>query len=168
MQRTRVIVLDRDGTIIKHIHYLGQPDKVKLNIDIKIFIEWAIANNIKIFIHSNQSGIERGLFTFNDLLQVHIEMLYQLDIALPIKTFYASHFKSKFRKPRNSIFQAIKRDIPDIIEEQVVYIGDTLTDKETATNIGFRYFLLTTGLNKPINEPKLYSSFNSGIIKCLL
>ena len=37
MKKIKGVVLDRDGTIIKHIHYLGDPSLVELNIDIKYF-----------------------------------------------------------------------------------------------------------------------------------
>ena len=147
MTALKGIVLDRDGTIIKHVHYLGDPSKVELNKDILFFLDWCKSKNIKLFIHSNQSGVHRGYFSFNDLMKVHISMMQKLENFNFLKVFYALDFKSRFRKPK-SILKYLKRYNISRADE-IVYIGDSDVDFETAKNIGSKCFLLDTGLNKP-------------------
>ena len=156
MKKLKGIVLDRDGTIIEHIHYLDDPAKVKLNLDINYFFEWTVKNKLKVFIHSNQSGVVRNYFSFNDLMQVHLTMLEKLKFSNFFKVFYAIDFKSKYRKPK-SILKKLKSFNINKASE-IIYIGDSDVDFETAQNIGSDCYLLNTGLNVPKNK-KMYNSY---------
>ena len=161
MKKIKGVVLDRDGTIIKHIHYLGDPSLVELNIDIKYFLEWVNKNNLKLFIHSNQSGLFRGIFTFNDLFQVHISMMQKLKKYKFLKVFYALDFKSKFRKPKSILKYLNNFGINK--GDEIIYIGDSDVDLQTANKTGSKCYLLNTGLNKP--KFKTNSSFEEIITK---
>ena len=70
--------------------------------------------------------------------------------------FYALDFKSRYRKPK-SILKYLKR-YKIKSGSEIVYIGDSDVDFETASNIGADCFLLNTGLNIPKHD-HMYTSF---------
>ena len=66
--------LDRDGTIIEDMHYLGDPGAVKLLSGAAAAIESLVEAGYKIVVVTNQSGVARGLFTEETLGLIHAEM----------------------------------------------------------------------------------------------
>ena len=75
------VIFDRDGTLIEHIHYCGNPDYVNLNIDVIDFVSVLEQKGINMYLLSNQSGIQRGLFSFHELFMVHLEMIRSSKIS---------------------------------------------------------------------------------------
>ena len=59
---SKYIVFDRDGTLIKHIPYLSSPSQVELFGDTIKSINLLVENRVKLFLHTNQSGISRKYF----------------------------------------------------------------------------------------------------------
>ena len=64
---TKYIVFDRDGTLIKHVHYLHNPGKVELLPTVPESILLLRENGHKLFLHTNQSGVGRGMFSIKDV-----------------------------------------------------------------------------------------------------
>lgn len=154
----KVIILDRDGTIIKHIHYLGNPSLLELNKDFKNFIKWTENKGINLYLHSNQSALEKGLFSFNSLMRVHIEMLHLIGAEKIKRSYYSKGMRSKYRKPKKSIVKTIIRT-QNVSLDKIIMIGDSDVDFETAQNAGIQSFIINTGLNKPTRTKKLYNNF---------
>ena len=67
------VVFDRDGTLIKHIPYLHDVGKVELLPGVKNLIKELLNRNIKIHLHTNQSGVGRGFLLLIKLLTVMID-----------------------------------------------------------------------------------------------
>ena len=67
--------LDRDGTLIRHIPYLHDPDGVELLEGIPEFLSEAKALGCRLFLHTNQSGVGRGMFTMEDAHACNQRML---------------------------------------------------------------------------------------------
>ena len=63
-----IIFLDRDGVIIEDLHYINDPKKVKLCIGAKEFIRNIFNKNLTIVIITNQSGITKGLISYQEYL----------------------------------------------------------------------------------------------------
>ena len=70
--------LDRDGTVIEHVHLLTQPQQVKLIPGAADAIRNLQALDYACIIVTNQSVIGRGLLTEAGLADVHAEMHRQL------------------------------------------------------------------------------------------
>lgn len=72
------VYLDRDGTIIEHVHYLDDPADVQLCTGcadaIRLFRDLGLA----CIVVTNQSAIERGRLTVERLEAIHDEMNRQL------------------------------------------------------------------------------------------
>ena len=62
------IFADRDGTLIRHIDYIGDPAKIELLPGVKASVHTLIEQGIPFFILTNQSGVGRGYFP---IAQVH-------------------------------------------------------------------------------------------------
>lgn len=60
------LFLDRDGTVIAEKNYLADPAGVELIPGVREFLREAQRRGWLLFLHSNQSGIGRGLFTADD------------------------------------------------------------------------------------------------------
>ena len=71
--------LDRDGVIIKEKNYIKNPNDVELIPGIKKVIQYLNTVNYKIIIITNQSGIERKYFGWDEYLSVTEQMIYLLE-----------------------------------------------------------------------------------------
>lgn len=72
------VFLDRDGTIIQHVHYLGDPKDVRLIPGAAGAIARLQAQGFACVVVTNQSAIGRGMITEDQLEQIHDEMNRQL------------------------------------------------------------------------------------------
>ena len=72
------VFLDRDGTIIEHVHYLDDPKHVRLLPGAAEAIRALRAAGFVCVMVTNQSAIGRGRLTARRLEQVHDEVFVQL------------------------------------------------------------------------------------------
>ena len=66
----KVFFLDRDGVIIEDANYLSSPEQVVLCPGTPEAFRMIKAAGYEIVVVSNQSGIARGYFTYDDLAKV--------------------------------------------------------------------------------------------------
>ena len=138
----KLIILDRDGVI---------------NYDSREYVksaaEWrplpnsieAIAKicvNNTVVIASNQSGLGRGLFTLDDLQQMHSKMLKLVEAAggKIDNIYYCPHTPNdncECRKPKPGLFNKILTDYSFAISD-VYAVGDSLRDLQAAYSSGIR------------------------------
>ncbi len=152
----KAVFLDRDGTINEEVDYLKHHDELRIfpyAVEaLKILKEQGFQN----IIITNQSGVARGFFTEEDLKLIHEKLLSitNRDTQL-INDIYYSPFhiegtvekykvESDLRKPRiGMILKARKEHSIDL--NSSFFIGDTLTDMQTAQNAGLKKILVLTG-----------------------
>ena len=149
-----LILLDRDGTIIKDRNYISSPDDVEL-------IEGsgqAISNlkklGFKVVVVTNQSGIGRGLFKEEDYYAVNNkldELLYKFNAGIDAYYFCPhnpdSNYKCLCRKPGTALFEDIKK-IYKVKFQYSWVIGDKMSDMNFAKNIGLKSILVKTGYGR--------------------
>ncbi|MDC3031594.1 HAD-IIIA family hydrolase [Prochlorococcus sp. AH-716-P08] len=183
-KKSPVLFLDRDGVIIEDVHYINDPNKVKLCLGARKLIRKFYENNIAIVIITNQSGISKGLITWADYISVTKSMIEKLGNPNPISAIYAnSHLselpRTNWRKPNpNMIFQAITDLNLDI--KKSILIGDRGSDILAGINAGIENIIsVETGyglkeknkilkiLNEEINYPEKKSSQNIFFIENL-
>src|SRR5579871_2121121 len=78
MSARPAIFLDRDGVLIEDGHYLGNTDRVRL---IPVAAEAVAALNRAewpVVVVTNQSGVARGLFSYESVGEVHAHIAAQL------------------------------------------------------------------------------------------
>jgi D-glycero-D-manno-heptose 1,7-bisphosphate phosphatase len=78
------LFLDRDGTLILDKHYLADPAGVELIPGVAGALRRARALGYRLFIHTNQSGIARGLLTIDDVHRCTERMDELLGLPRPI------------------------------------------------------------------------------------
>lgn len=144
------VVLDRDGTLIKHIHYLSNSDEVSLLPGVIEGIIKLQLNKVSFSLHTNQSGVGRKFFSMNEVMQCNNKMfsLLNLDESAFQEICIAPEAPDEtiqYRKPSpnfgNELVKNYHYDVKNIF-----YIGDTLSDYETAINLGCNFVGVNTGL----------------------
>ena len=158
------LFLDRDGVIIKDLHYLSNPAFVELENGVKDLFSNTLNNGYPIIIITNQSGIEKGYFGWKEYELVNKKMMHLLGSQKLPTAIYANSQENKipqkcWRKPSpNMLFQA--RDDLNINLEKSIIIGDRLSDLEAGINAGlFFAYHVATGHGK--NERENVKNFIS-------
>jgi D-glycero-D-manno-heptose 1,7-bisphosphate phosphatase len=150
--RTKCVVgLDRDGVINRDLgtycYKVEDFDPIPGSID-------AIAEmrrkGYKITVITDQGGIEKGLYTQQDVDTVHEHMLKLLGAAgcFSIDGIYYSASSRKedpFAKPNTGMFKKCEADDKEIKFKQGYYVGDKMKDLKAAMNMGARPVLVRTG-----------------------
>jgi D-glycero-D-manno-heptose 1,7-bisphosphate phosphatase len=150
--RTKCVVgLDRDGVINRDLgtycYKVEDFDPIPGSLE-------AIADlrrkGYKISVITDQGGIEKGLYTQQDVDTVHEHMLKLLGEAgcFSIDGIYYSASSRKedpFAKPNTGMFKKCEADDKEIKFKQGYYVGDKMKDLKAAMNIGARPVLVRTG-----------------------
>lgn len=143
----KLVILDRDG-VINHdsAEYIRSPQEWR---PIEGSLE-AIANlhqnGFVICVATNQAGVGRGLYSLQDLEQIHSKMLQQVaDSGGKItRVFYCPHHPDEdclCRKPRPGLIHQIA-DYLQAPVEGVPLVGDKLTDIQAAIAAGCKPILV--------------------------
>ena len=143
------VILDRDGTLIKYIPYLFEKEKVELITGTLEAINLLIKKKIKIYLHTNQSGVGRGYFGISDVVDCNNKMIELIGLGQHIfqEICVAPDFppsKVSYRKP-SSLFanELIKKY--DLDKKAIVHIGDSISDLKTAKNTGCNAYGVMSG-----------------------
>ena len=149
-----VIGLDRDGVINEDLGTYCWKSKDFKPIEGSIP---AIAKlrklGHKVVIVTNQGGIEKGLFTEDDVENLHKHMFELLGEAgcQSIDALYYSSSSRKndmYAKPNTGMFKRCEKEKPHIKFSQGYYVGDKISDLKVAIKIGARPILVRTGYGK--------------------
>ena len=148
----KAVFLDRDGTINTEVDYLNSIKDLRLIRDAAKAIRILNQNQIKVIIVTNQSGISRGLFSIDDLENVHNELKRRLRRkgAYIDAIYYCPHHPDDgclCRKPKDRMFKLAAKDF-DLKLNKCYIVGDKLTDIKAAHNISAMGILVRTGYGK--------------------
>jgi len=80
------LFLDRDGTIIRHVHYLRDPAQVELLPGVQEALRRAREMRYMLFLHTNQSGVGRGMFPIEDAVACNVRMINLLGMGPDVFT----------------------------------------------------------------------------------
>ncbi len=151
----RAVFLDRDGTLIEHVHYLSDPALVRLLPGAaKALIRLRRAGFASVLV-TNQSAIGRGMFTEARLHEIHVEMNRQLagqGAALDAIYFCPDApasgdrtvVENSKRKPGpGMLLQAAEELGLDLAVSWMV--GDLISDVLAGLNAGCRSILVASG-----------------------
>lgn len=134
MNRPSVVFLDRDGTLIHDAHYISDPALVRLLPGASASVARLNAEKIPVILVTNQSGIGRGYFTYDDYEKVRgrFEELLLAEGAHIDASYICPHSSDDHcicRKPRRELFErAIREHAFD--PSGLVFIGDRWRDVE--------------------------------------
>lgn len=145
----RFAVLDRDGTLIRHIPYLSAPDQVELLPTVKGGLQLLRDAGVRLVLHTNQSGVGKEWFSETAVVACNAEMLRQLDLGESLfeRVCIAPERADQnpvYRKPSPKLGLEIMREY-GLSTDQVCYMGDNITDLLTARNLGCMGIGVDTG-----------------------
>ena len=141
------LFLDRDGVVIKEKHFISNKKDVELETGIRDLFEILNKIGIPIIIITNQSGIARGLFTWDDYLKVTEEMLSLIDKGNSLIAIYSNgltpnEIPNTWRKPNPEMLNNASHTL-NIDLSRSVLIGDRLTDLIAGYKAGILYLIHT-------------------------
>lgn len=143
MSRASWLLLDRDDTILDDPGYLSDPNGV-------VFLPGALEGMARLhsagwplIVISNQSGVGRGLFTAEQLAEVHARFVAELaDGGVTLAGLYfcphAPEEACACRKPEPGLAQLASEEL-GLPLSQAVMVGDKESDLELGRRIGAAY-----------------------------
>ncbi len=160
---TPALFLDRDGTVIEHVHHLVRHEDVRLIRGAAAAIRLAREHGFKCVVVTNQSVVGRGMLTEAGLAEVHREMERQLAESnaavdaiyyCPAAPSASGAFEDEHpeRKPRPGMLLRAAGD-QGIDLSQSWMVGDTKTDIDAGINAGCAgQVLVRTGLGASVER----------------
>ncbi|MFP4192057.1 MAG: D-glycero-alpha-D-manno-heptose-1,7-bisphosphate 7-phosphatase [Candidatus Hydrogenedentota bacterium] len=157
---TKAVFFDRDGTLIRHVHYLADPAEVALLPDSACSLRRLREKGYRAIVVTNQSALGRGLFTEADYRTVNEAMCRQLAAEnAVIDAIYASpdvpqeggRFSVEYRnrKPGPGMLEQAAADYGLDIA-QCWMVGDMISDVLAGHNAGCKGSVLASTGNEGI------------------
>ena len=136
----RALFVDRDGTVNVDLHYLKDAERLEVLRGVGNGIRLAHDHGYLIVCVTNQSGIERGFYTAEDVGRIHVRLNERLaEERAHIDAFYycphAPEAGCECRKPKTRLFEDARRDWNlDFATSAIV--GDRAIDIEAGRRLG--------------------------------
>ncbi len=140
---TPALFLDRDGVVIQDKHHLHKPDEVELCPGIHKLLNHAQRGGWPVVVITNQSGIARGYFSWEDYDAVTRRLLGLLGDDAQLSGLYANGHgpnaaAGSWRKPSPAMLQAAAVDL-NLDLRRSLLVGDRLSDLQAGTRAGLRW-----------------------------
>ncbi len=151
----RALFVDRDGTLNPDLHYLKEAERVELYRGVGPAIRLAHQCGYLVVCVTNQSGIERGFYSAEDVAAIHARINERLrPFGTRIDAFYycphAPESRCACRKPGTLLFERAAADLGIAFAESAI-VGDRPLDIEAGRRLG----LLTALVVPPGHEELL-------------
>jgi len=154
MAKHKALFLDRDGTLIKDAHYLKDPNLLEIIESAGPALIKAKEVGYLLFLHTNQSGIARGYYDWEDVhacnQRMHENFGWPADFFAEVCVAPESpEEKTVYRKP-STRFEMEMIDKFRLDPSTCWVIGDKWIDPKTGLDSGMRGALVRTG--KPVDQ----------------
>ena len=155
----KYVIFDRDGTLIEHIHYLKDPNLVKLKPGTAAGMQLLLINKFRFGVITNQSIINRKIATEQEVIDTNNKVR---DICGDFRAkfdfiYYCPHTPEEncnCRKPKTALgIQAMTKFNIDI--KKSFYVGDQKSDIELARNLGLTPILINHVRSDNIGQDNL-------------
>lgn len=142
----KVVILDRDGTVIVDRPYQHDPEALAFEAGAAEGLRWLHLRGHRLVVVTNQSGIGRGLFSVEQLDAVHERLRSMVETAgAKLAGIYACPHAPEAgcscRKPEQALMQRASADLGFDPRDSVV-IGDKKSDVEFGRRAGATSILL--------------------------
>lgn len=138
----RALFLDRDGTLIRWVDYLCDPEQVELCPGVADALKRAKEWGCLLFLHTNQSGVGRGYFGMDAVERVNARMFQLMAVE---ESFFDgvciatdkpdTAGPDSYRKPSARFAQEIQAQY-GLAAEGCYYVGDSKSDVLAGLNAG--------------------------------
>lgn len=146
-----IVVLDRDGIINEDSpHYIKSVDEfIMLPGSAEAIAQLHVAG-YRVGVATNQSGIARGLYDTKTLTAIHAKMQEQVRAAGGEieEIVYCPHLPEEAcscRKPKPGLLLELAERF-ECVPEDMIFIGDKLTDIQAAEAVGARAMLILSSM----------------------
>jgi D-glycero-D-manno-heptose 1,7-bisphosphate phosphatase len=136
----RAVFVDRDGTLVVDRHYMKDPGQIELLRGVAQGVSLLRAHHFPVIVVSNQSGIERGLYTQEDVEAIHrrIQELLAREGTQLDAFYYCPHApetKCPCRKPGTALFERAAEERHLDLRSSAM-LGDRGLDVEAGKELG--------------------------------
>jgi D-glycero-D-manno-heptose 1,7-bisphosphate phosphatase len=155
----KVVILDRDGTIIVDRNYLSDPNGVELLAGAAEGLRWFYEHGYRLVVITNQSGVGRGFLSLSQLDAIH-DKLHQMvsDLGVRLEHIYfcphAPEADCDCRKPKPGLLLRAAAELHFRPSDAMV-IGDKPTDIEFGRSVGATTILIAADTSQVV-EPKAH------------
>jgi histidinol-phosphate phosphatase family protein len=144
--RRKAVLLDRDGTLIKDVPYLHEPDRVVLMPAATTALRHFHAAGFALVLVTNQSGVGRGRFPLAAMHAVHdrLQSLLGAEGCALDAIYYCPHAPDAAcgcRKPEIGMAERAQRELGLDLSASIM-IGDKAIDMAFGRRIGATTVLL--------------------------
>ncbi|MBR1390977.1 MAG: HAD family hydrolase [Lachnospiraceae bacterium] len=153
MEKSRypAVFLDRDGVLTIERKRISMPDEVELYEGVAEAVRDIHRMGYFVIVTTNQSGIARGLFSEEEIRQLHDRLKAETGVD---EIYYCPHhidgkiekyrINCNCRKPKIGMIEQAMSDFPIDINHSWM-VGDRETDIQFGKNAGIRTVLVRTG-----------------------
>jgi D-glycero-D-manno-heptose 1,7-bisphosphate phosphatase len=155
--RDKVVILDRDGTVIVDRHYLSDPAGLELLPGAAEGLRRLCEQGYRLVVITNQSGVGRGLFSLQRLHDIHdrFQDMVSAAGARLEKIYFCPHqpeVDCECRKPRLGLLMRAASELHFNAANTIV-IGDKASDVEFGRRAGATTILIAHEHNIACGEP---------------
>ena len=143
----KAIFLDRDGVINSHVGYVNCLDDFKILPKVRDALKLFHQAGYKLFVVTNQGGIEKGFLTHDDLDEIHEYMCNELPELCGIN--YCPKYNSFYRKPNPGMIYGFAM-AHEIYLGKSWMVGDMITDIEAGINAGCKTAMVVNNIQESI------------------
>lgn len=149
-QAYKALILDRDGTL-NHtgpddnggylLHEQLENDEIDLMPGARQGLEACHNAGIELYVFTQQNCVSKGLIDHDGVEAIHQHIQALLGPNAPITAFYYNTMpgaEDDWSKPGPGMLIALLKDY-DLVAEEVLVVGDTVRDHETAIAAGLDY-----------------------------
>ncbi len=170
IDKSWTLFLDRDGVINKKLEndYVKSWDEFEFLPGVLESIQYFSQIFGKIVVVTNQQGIGKGLYTHEDLDNIHHKMILEITASggRIDKVYYSPNLNSEnsiLRKPNIGMGLKAKEDFPEIDFKKSVMIGDSVSDMQFGKNLGMKTFYITQKDISKYGENVLFDYLINGL-----
>jgi D-glycero-D-manno-heptose 1,7-bisphosphate phosphatase len=154
--KARAVFLDRDGTLVRPVHYPRRPEQLQLYPDLGPALRDLQERGFLLVVITNQAGLARGYFAESDLQHMHTFLRAELEsLGVSLSGIYhCPHHpegiipelatECECRKPRPGLLLSAAREL-HIDLATSWFVGDILDDVEAGNVAGCRTILVDLG-----------------------
>jgi len=145
-RRRRAVYLDRDGTINPDLKYLKDASRLEVFRGVAEAIRLVRAHGFVVVCVTNQSGIERGYYTVEDVERIHLRVneILAREGARVDAFYYCPHAPESgcaCRKPGTELFERAEREL-GLARSGSAVLGDRALDVEAGERLGLLTILV--------------------------
>ncbi|MBA4408451.1 MAG: HAD family hydrolase [Odoribacter sp.] len=150
----KAIFLDRDGVLIENSdhYYIWKQEQIRFVDGVFDNLKCLLLKGYQLFIISNQGGISKGLYSKDDILNLHAALLqtfrnFQIEIT---EIVFCPHHpeieKCICRKPDSLMIEKLFSKYK-LSKEESYLIGDSKSDMEAAQKAGIQKIKINSNQN---------------------